>query len=90
MPRAREITKGLRRPSDLGAITNGDLEIKDFQPHENVKLLLSAENVSWLMANSPGTMQKLDLQRVTRFKAPINEDNDDEAVEEAEKEIEDL
>ncbi|KAI1778661.1 hypothetical protein F4818DRAFT_438815 [Hypoxylon cercidicola] len=92
LPRVREITKGLRRPNELGAIANGELEIKDSKPHENVKLLLSAENVSWLMANSEGTVPKLDPQSVTRFIPPVEEeDDDDEDVEEEEEEeVEDL
>ncbi|KAI3334723.1 hypothetical protein F4824DRAFT_467022 [Ustulina deusta] len=71
MPRARQVIKS--RPPDILANTV-KLDTREARPDENVKLLLSAENVSRLIQNSHGAVPKLDHSKVTRLTKQAQEE----------------
>ncbi|KAI1429753.1 hypothetical protein F5Y12DRAFT_334950 [Xylaria sp. FL1777] len=78
MPRARQATKS--RPSEVSTkVVKPDT--REARPDENVRLLLSAENVSRLIENSESVVPKLEPSDVTRLKKKAKDEDEEEEEE---------
>ncbi|KAI1353853.1 hypothetical protein F5Y01DRAFT_322630 [Xylaria sp. FL0043] len=75
MPRARQVTKS--RPTEASAKVDKP-NTRETRPDENVRLLLSAENVSRLIEDSEGVVPKLDPDSVTRLESQVLYEDEDE------------
>ncbi|KAI1827043.1 hypothetical protein F4861DRAFT_466749 [Xylaria intraflava] len=81
MPRARQVAKS--RSSE--ALPEGIRpETQEARPDEDVRLLLSAENVSQLMENSGGAVPKLDPSSITRLSKRVKKEQDNEEDQDTE------
>ncbi|KAI1750909.1 hypothetical protein F4782DRAFT_227811 [Xylaria castorea] len=76
MPRARQVIKSRSPDALANAVSRPDT--REARPDENVKLLLSAENVSRLIESSEGAVPKLHPSKVTRLTKRAQEEDEGE------------